>query len=509
MARQVGAPISAVLQLRSNVDLNDVAGLLGSWLQQLHGVGLQSAEHQDLVVEWRTADDDAFACQLVVSDSHSQVRRVVTVLRDSAGAVAIVEEAPLAHADTPHAVVDLSESVRLLLDMLLSITASDSAMKRDVLNDFGGVDPHDLLAVLQKDLAPGVLAAVVPDDDCAPTTAQRTILDDLRGLALVGSIPVRAKLLGELGTSALPRSGSIVSISRTSLGLDAHLIGSTALRTKPESARRLVVRRHLAAPTPFDLERRRSAAMKKLAASGPEIDLPTALELLEEESERANTLDNRIKELDTQLERAFEEQDTAISELDNALSRLRYLERAFRELGEVPTIESDFDDDWVPDSTVDALVAAQELLPFLIISPNEATCQVLDGQQKRSIWAKKIWLSLRALNDYCRTKAEGRFSGDIARYRDNTPSGAIPLLSEYSPHESESTTNSTNLKAIRTFDVPTTIDPAGKVYMEQHLKIDRGGKSAPRIHLYDDSGGLSQRIYIGYVGPHLPTSSSF
>jgi hypothetical protein len=249
--------------------------------------------------------------------------------------------------------------------------------------------------------------------------------------------------------------------------------------------------------------------MKKLVASGHEIDLPTALELLEEESQRANTLDNRIKELDTQLERAFEEQDAALADLDDVLSRLRYLERAFRDLGEVPTVQPDFDDDWKPDSTVDALLAAQEILQFLVISASEATCSTLDNQQKRSIWAKKIWLSLRALNDYCRAKAEGRFTGDIAMYRDNTPDGSIQLLAEYSPHESEPTTNKANLRAIRTFSVPTSIDPSGKVYMEQHVKIDRGGQSAPRIHLYDDSGGPSQRVYIGYIGPHLPTSSSF
>jgi hypothetical protein len=134
---------------------------------------------------------------------------------------------------------------------------------------------------------------------------------------------------------------------------------------------------------------------------------------------------------------------------------------------------------------------------------------LLDAHQKRGIWAKKIWSSLRALNDYCRAKAEGRFSGDIAMYRDNTPYGAIPLLAEYAPTESKSTTDDASLVAARTFVVATDVHPAGKTYMEQHVKIDKGGQSAPRIHLYDDSGGATQRIYIGYVGPHLPTAGGF
>lgn len=249
--------------------------------------------------------------------------------------------------------------------------------------------------------------------------------------------------------------------------------------------------------------------MTRLLASGHEVDLPTALSLLEEESQRANELSNKVKELETTLERAFEDQDSALGDLDDALSRLRYLERAFKELGEVPTVQSDFDDDWRPDSSAEALLAAHELLPFLVISATDDGCKALDEQQKRGIWGKKIWMALRALNEYCGAKADGRFSGDLSKYREDPPVGAIPLLYEYAGKESEPTTNNPTLRAMRTFGVPNSVASSGKVYMEQHVKIDRGGQSAPRIHLYDDSGGPSQRIYIGYVGPHLPTWSSF
>lgn len=508
MDGHVGAPISAVLQLEPTVAPALVAEALTEWLQKTHGVALESAEHENLVVEWRTSDDTPFACQLVASDSRDQARRTVTVVSDDAGVVAIVEESPLTAIDAPHAIVDLSETIRLLLSVLMPMTKGVLELKRDELNQLQAVDSGSLLAALQEDLMPGLLVAVT-GEGTAPSTAQQSLLDDLLGLSIVGCVPVGASLLGDLGVSASPRAGSIMSIARTSAGLDAHVIASTSLRTKPDSARRLVVRRQLSAPVPFDLERRRSAAMRRLLASGHEIDLPTALQLLDEESQRANEFNNRVKGLETQLEQAFEEQDTALGDLDDALSRLRYLDRAFRDLGEVPTVEAEFDDDWRPDSSVEALVAAQELLPFLVISATENTCNALDGQQKRGIWAKKIWLSLRALNDYCRAKAEGRFSGDIAMYRDNTPDGAIPLLADYASTESQSTNNDAYLKAMRTFTVPTAVDPAGRAYMEQHLKIDKGGQSAPRMHLHDDSGGSTQRIYIGYIGPHLPTSSGF
>ena len=158
---------------------------------------------------------------------------------------------------------------------------------------------------------------------------------------------------------------------------------------------------------------------------------------------------------------------------------------------------------------MEALMAAQELLPFLVISAAEDGCKALDAQQKRGIWGKKVWTALRALNEYCRAKADGRFSGDLMKYREDPPEGAIPLLSEYSGKESEPTTNNPGLRKLRTFPVPTTVDPSGKIYMEQHVKVDRGGQSAPRVCIYDDSGGPSQRIYVGYIGPHLATWSSF
>lgn len=509
MGGQVGAPISTAVQLEPTVTLAQVTEALDKWLETMHGVAVESAARENLVVEWRTSDGQTFACQLVVSDSYDQTRRTVTVLGDNAGSVALIEEAPLTAFDAPHAIVDLSESVASLLKTLTPLMRSSPELKRGELNSLDATDPGELLTALSEELMPGLVVAVTADKQMLPSSTQQALLDDLSALAIIGWASPDAKWLQELGTPAPPRVGSVVSVTRTSTGLDVHVIAATSLRTKLDSARRLLVRRQLSAPIPFNLEKRRSAAMTRLLTSSHDVDLPTALELLDEESQRANNLDNRVKELEVQVERALEEQDTALSELDDALSRLRFLERAFRDLGEVPALETEEDDDWRPDSSVDALMAARELLPFLIISATEHSCDVLDAQQKRGIWAKKIWLALRALNDYCRAKADGRFYGDITMYKVNPPSGGIPLLAEYAPMESESTTNNASLRAIRTFNVPATIEPAGKIYMQQHLKIDRGGQSAPRIHLYDDSGGTSQRIYVGYIGPHLPTSSGF
>jgi hypothetical protein len=50
------------------------------------------------------------------------------------------------------------------------------------------------------------------------------------------------------------------------------------------------------------------------------------------------------------------------------------------------------------------------------------------------------------------------------------------------------------------------VDPAGEVFMEAHVKIDHD-HPAPRIHFYDASDKAPYKIFVGYVGVHLPTPS--
>jgi hypothetical protein len=233
------------------------------------------------------------------------------------------------------------------------------------------------------------------------------------------------------------------------------------------------------------------------------------MQLLDEESLRATELSQRLNDAGLNLDRAWDEQDQVLTELDAAHSRLRFLERAFRERGEIPVGEPQPDDDWLPDSCVEALEAGRELLPFLVFTCGDDSAQELDRHPKQRLWAKKIWSCMRAMNDYARAKAEGRFSGDLARYREDPPPDAVPLICDYTAKESESTGSNPVTRGARTFAISRDVAPDGQIYMEAHVKIDRVGSHAPRIHLIDDTSGSTQRLHVGYVGPHLPTSTPF
>jgi hypothetical protein len=55
--------------------------------------------------------------------------------------------------------------------------------------------------------------------------------------------------------------------------------------------------------------------------------------------------------------------------------------------------------------------------------------------------------------------------------------------------------------------ISTEAVPEGRAYMESHIRIQMGGTPCPRIHFYDDTGGATGRIHIGWFGDHLDSFS--
>ncbi len=60
-------------------------------------------------------------------------------------------------------------------------------------------------------------------------------------------------------------------------------------------------------------------------------------------------------------------------------------------------------------------------------------------------------------------------------------------------------------RVARTFPVPTELDDSGWAYFPAHIRIDRGGGVAPRLHDLADTRGRTGWVHIGYLGPHLPS----
>src|SRR5699024_6872242 len=92
----------------------------------------------------------------------------------------------------------------------------------------------------------------------------------------------------------------------------------------------------------------------------------------------------------------------------------------------------------------------------------------------------------------------------LRAWLENHP-GPLILPDNVVPAETTHTASSPEFRQARTFRVPVEVDPDGSAYFGAHVRIEPGRTSpAPRLHYYDDSAG-SGKVYVGYLGPHLPS----
>lgn len=88
---------------------------------------------------------------------------------------------------------------------------------------------------------------------------------------------------------------------------------------------------------------------------------------------------------------------------------------------------------------------------------------------------------------------------------DQPPGSLVIPTDRVVPCESDTTTNNRRYHEARVFPVPAEVDPSKSVYMEEHIRIERGRDPAPRLHFFDDTSGPTGKIYVGYLGRHLPS----
>jgi hypothetical protein len=77
-------------------------------------------------------------------------------------------------------------------------------------------------------------------------------------------------------------------------------------------------------------------------------------------------------------------------------------------------------------------------------------------------------------------------------------------VGRYARDESEDVRNNARLSAARMFTVPEEVEPGGEVFMGAHFRIAKAGMVSPRMH-YFDATAIDGKVYVGYIGPHLPT----
>jgi hypothetical protein len=204
-----------------------------------------------------------------------------------------------------------------------------------------------------------------------------------------------------------------------------------------------------------------------------------------------------------------EEYTEAVTTARTLAARVRWLERTLAESGHPVYGLSCPEEIFQPGSLAEALVEARTSLARLVIGDTEDSAVWLDNAypRMRSTWAAKAWDALRALNEFAEARSAGKFSRGFhdwcaggAPGRFTIPAGMVAM------RESRSVTGRGKFSRPRTFPVPIEVAPGGELLMEAHIKLRSVGYPAPRMHFHDDSGGATGKIYIGYVGDHLPNT---
>jgi hypothetical protein len=232
---------------------------------------------------------------------------------------------------------------------------------------------------------------------------------------------------------------------------------------------------------------------------------------LRDANARRRVAEDQAYEAERQAEKEILDHDATRTELDSALDQVRWLQSELVGSGLVERAYAP-----VPsDQRTPQLLSVGELrhhVPRLRRVGVDADWEVaerLDESFKAATWAAKAWRALRALDDYAEARINGEFDRDFYAYCQEPPPGRTGISANVvAMTESDDTRGNRRFAAARQFTVPAEVNPEGKVHMWAHVKLDSTGRTAPRMHFYDDTAGPTGRIHVGYIGPHLPNKQS-
>jgi len=260
-----------------------------------------------------------------------------------------------------------------------------------------------------------------------------------------------------------------------------------------------------AAHTPAQTESQpqSDSTARELAESRAEQELLN--QLLEAAQNELDQSATELKELGYELE-AIQLEATEFAEAtDRAERRGRWLSKRLRDAGD-PALGTDESLPDAPPSVAEVLILARQHLEWVTVGPTDGAAAELDLQGSSQLYAIKSWSGLIALNAYAQARTEGRFENSFYAWCQEPPAGEAAIsAAAVSLVESETVASNPDLRRARIFTVPPEVEQSGRLYMPAHIKVVKRGWPCPRLHFHDDTAGTG-KIYVGYLGEHLPTA---
>lgn len=341
----------------------------------------------------------------------------------------------------------------------------------------------DALVLEQLPAAPAI-AAARPEVEQAPRTEKATEPPAAQAVA--------ARPAGADSTSQDAAEADVVRSAEEILAL--HRIATEVLAVE-----------HM---TVDDVSRVIELARRGIAAEQQQSALADRLTQLQDQVESTS---DQVDELKQRLEDEQLEVATAAHDLQEAERLVRHLRSLLVQTGQANDAwtEPELTTDDLQPASFDELVTRFDELPRVILTMTKPeVAAALDVQNPLGTWAAKTWQVLLALRDYAHCKSDGSWSKDVDAYLRDAPPGRCTFsATRHARDESEAVKNVPKFRTARDLPVPEDVAADGTVFMGAHFKIAQSGLVSPRLH-YFDATGIDGNVYVGYIGPHLPTKQT-
>ncbi|WP_156119384.1 hypothetical protein [Corynebacterium humireducens] len=139
-------------------------------------------------------------------------------------------------------------------------------------------------------------------------------------------------------------------------------------------------------------------------------------------------------------------------------------------------------------------------LQHVVFTGNAKKARDLDNRPNAEAIARVCWDFLITLDDYAKQCRDGHTS--VEKYITESETLAHP--SKFARSESKIVRTTDQYKQARSFKVPSEIDQSERIHMWAHYRLAQDGGKAPRLHYYDATQ-KNGKIYVGYIGEHLPS----
>lgn len=142
----------------------------------------------------------------------------------------------------------------------------------------------------------------------------------------------------------------------------------------------------------------------------------------------------------------------------------------------------------------------------IVFTGDQKTVKAMDDSDTLGNAARTAWDVVRALEQYLELKDGDECPGGVDYFLRNLQKRGVTVSpGKHAATESEATL--AKFGGERHFPVPASVDASKAALMDAHFRLAANGMISPRMHYLDESD-RDGRIYIGYIGPHLPVVST-